>query len=88
MTRILLTAALLALTGTACASSHVNEHFGESHRTLTAQQIENPEAGGSEPVYGVGATTADQATATYHRRQTEQASEPARETLFDYVSER
>jgi hypothetical protein len=68
-------AALAAALGAGCAHrSHVKEHYGESVRTLRAQQIAHPEAGQRErQVEGLPAETADHVTSGYHERQAQAA---------------
>ena len=82
--RIALAAALAAGLGTGCAQhSHVDDHWGESYRTLTAQQIENPDAGNDpKPVEGMNSTTAPDVTATYHSRQAEQSKPPENRSVL------
>ncbi|MAE97241.1 MAG: hypothetical protein CL910_21530 [Deltaproteobacteria bacterium] len=64
-------AALLLLGGlSAGCASHVDRHWGESYRTLTRNQIENPDAGADpSPVEGLSATSADHVTTSYHERR-------------------
>lgn len=53
--------------------SHVEDHWGESYRSLKAQQIANPDAGKeTKTVEGMNSTTAADVSATYHFRQAEQ----------------
>lgn len=60
----------LALAGSGCAS-HVDQHMGESYETLTAQMVENPDAGLDErQVEGLGAPEASQVTANRRERST------------------
>ncbi|MCP5060213.1 MAG: hypothetical protein GY937_26230 [bacterium] len=65
----------LAMLGLACGlsvgcASHLDQHWGESYRTLTQNQIANPEAGSdAAPVEGLSATSADHVTTSYHERR-------------------
>lgn len=80
---------LLAALATGCSAanhSHVEDHWGESYRTLKAQQIANPNAGQDpKPVEGMNSTTARDVTATYHSRQAEQPVTRENTTLLDLV---
>ena len=87
MKRAIIVAAVLAM-GAGCAHSHVDEHWGESQRTLSAQQIQNPEAGDVRtPVDGMGSSTADNVVANYHERQRNQAHEAKNDTLLDLIED-
>jgi hypothetical protein len=73
MTRRIAPLALgLALAAGGCATpSHVDDHFGESQRTLKAQMIANPDAGKDErPVAGLGASEAGQVIVNRQERST------------------
>jgi hypothetical protein len=86
-----LLAIAVGLLGTACVAanhSHVEDHWGESYRTLMAQQIANPDAGKSEkPVEGMNSTTAADVTETYHFRQSEQPRTTETQTQLDDVTQ-
>ena len=85
--RISRLALVLAGLSLGCAGhSHVDDHWGESHRTLKAQQIANPDAGNEvRPVEGMAATTARDVSATYHVRQAEQPQNPPDRSLFELL---
>ena len=56
---------------------------------LKAQTIANPEAGDEiRPVEGMGATTADEVTGTYHARQQEQPRDAKPTSLLDELTGR
>ena len=85
----LLIGLVLLLWTTGCAHSHSEAHMGESYHTLKAQMIANPEAGNEvQPVEGIAATTADEVTATYHRRQQDQPQSDSSTSLLDPLSDR
>jgi hypothetical protein len=82
-------ATLVGLFGTACVAanhSHVEDHWGESYRTLMAQQIQNPDAGKeTKTVEGMNSTTAAGVTETYHSRQAEQPMTAEPQTQLDDI---
>jgi hypothetical protein len=89
-----LASCLVILTGLSvgCASadtySHTEDHFGESQRTLKAQQIANPDAGNEvRPVRGMNSATARDVTATYHFRQAEQIETQDDGSLLDGIGQ-
>lgn len=86
--RIVLSSLVLAGLGMGCANrSHVNEHWGESYRTLKAQQIANPDAGQEvQVVEGMSSTTARDVTTTYHSRQAEQPQTRENTSLVEILS--
>ena len=81
----------LGLAGTACVAanhSHVEDHWGESYRTLMARQVENPDAGKeTKSVEGMNSTTAADVTETYHFRQSEQPRTTETQTQLDDVTQ-
>jgi hypothetical protein len=85
--RIALSALVLLGLSAGCAQhSHVDEHWGESYRTLKAQQIANPDAGNEvRPVEGMSSTTARDVSATYHTRQAEQPQTKSNESLLEIL---
>jgi hypothetical protein len=95
MTRRTLATPILALGlgffGSACVAanhSHVEDHWGESYRTLMARQVENPDAGKeTKSVEGMNSTTAADVTETYHFRQTEQPRTTETQTQLDDVTQ-
>lgn len=82
---------LLAGLSVGCSAanhSHVEDHWGESYRTLKAQQIANPDAGKElKTVEGMNSTTAAGVTATYHSRQTEQPQTQQDSTLLELIGD-
>lgn len=65
-----LAALCLACGLSAGCASHIDQHWGESYRTLTQSQIANPDAGADpNPVEGLSATSADHVTSGYHERR-------------------
>jgi hypothetical protein len=86
-----LAALCLAVTGTACVAanhSHVEDHWGESYRTLMARQVANPDAGKeTKSVEGMNSTTAADVTETYHFRQSEQPRTTETQTQLDDVTQ-
>jgi hypothetical protein len=79
----------LGFFGTACVAanhSHVEDHWGESYRSLMAQQIQNPDAGKeTKTVEGMNSTTAAGVTETYHSRQAEQPQTTETPTQLDDI---
>ena len=87
MNRITTIVAALALCA-GCAHNHTDDHWGESQRTLSAQQIQNPEASDEKtPVVGMGSSSAVQVTANYHARQREQAHDDHSESLLELIQD-
>lgn len=78
---------LVAALSAGCAQhSHIEDHWGESQRTLKAQQIANPDAGKEvKVVEGMNSATARDVTATYHSRQAEQPTVREDSTLLDII---
>lgn len=67
---LILCVALAATTGCVNPVRHVDENFGDSQRTLTAQQVANPEASDElRTVDGMAGTSADDVTVNYHERR-------------------
>jgi hypothetical protein len=87
--RIALGTLILAGLAAGCANhSHVDDHFGESYRTLKAQQIANPDAGNEvRTVEGMSSATARDVTATYHSRQAEQPQVQNDDSLLDIIGQ-
>jgi hypothetical protein len=86
--RIALSSLVLVGLGLGCANrSHVSDHWGESYRTLKAQQIANPDAGQEvQVVEGMSSTTARDVSATYHTRQAEQPQTRQDSSLIEILS--
>jgi hypothetical protein len=81
---------VLAALSAGCASadkySHTEDHWGESYRTLKAQQIANPEAGKEvRTVEGMNSSTARDVSATYHSRQAEQPTVQNDDSLLSLI---
>jgi hypothetical protein len=76
--------------GAGCATDgHVDEHWGESQRTLAAQQVEHPEASDEvRPVVGLGSATADHVTENDHERQSEQFRKDEQTSLLELIDAR
>jgi hypothetical protein len=81
--------AILLLTSVGCISPdrHTEDHWGESHAELKAQQIQTPEAGDEvRTVEGLGATSADHVTENYHGRQAEQFEDGRPQSLIEDIN--
>ncbi|HVH07579.1 MAG TPA: hypothetical protein VNE71_16425 [Myxococcota bacterium] len=84
-------AVCLGFSASACVAanhSHVEDHWGESYRSLMAQQVANPDAGKeTKSVEGMNSTTAADVTETYHYRQSEQPRTTETQTQLDDVTQ-
>ena len=72
LTTLSLTAALATLLG---CESPVENHWGEAYRDNKAAMIQNPEAGGTEPVEGLDPVTGKLVVERYEREQMRESTE-------------